>query len=737
MKRITALLLGIYLFVTQVTLTASTTDESSTANTLQLDDTDEDDGTEFKVIIGYRNKPTRDFQVGNLLSRRNNRLRQHEGRGLARVNAIKASLNRTMIRELEQRGDIQYVEEDRRVHLLGEMHTLALKQVQGLSSAIPKPPTYATGACADPDSFKIGIVDSGLDVSHPDLPCANMNDAAQATCVGEEFGIPDGQYWYQPTLSHGTMVGGIISAVRGNNRGISGVLDNSKICLIVARVFADNSDGAADVSSIIDGINWVYEQGAKVINLSLGGPSAGVTDRNFYQAIRDSGVLLVVAAGNDGSSTKSYPASYSSCMSVAAVDENLQHAAFSQYNADVDIAAPGVHILSTSPLGLGALATLSFSNAASFGQFMENSPMPSGSISGPLIECPGLGTTTCPGSSGQVCLIERGENTFEEKALNCEAGGGIAAIIYNNVDFDLQGGALASPTSVTIPVISISQDAGNNLLNNHIGQTVTITSQDGYEYADGTSFSAPFVAGGAASIWQACPSCSADDVEQCLLESAKDLGAAGADDYFGHGLLQVGSAYSCLVDNVQCCDSSGTRAPSPPTPPTPAPAMAPVAAPAPATSQDCSSDEDAYVSCFDNSLTVWQEEICRYCVNAAVPYDVDSLTCADIDDAICPAITDVCAAYCGSCVKSIETYMGCALQTLRSDCKLDCSYGTSGTDDNMTAAPAPSSSGGGVSVGLIGVSSPTTSPSNLRSGATPVGVATAFAAVAGLMVLLV
>lgn len=154
--------------------------------------------------------------------------------------------------------------------------------------------------------------------------------------------------------------------------------------------------------------------GANVINLSLGGAQFSTTANALYSQIRDSGVLVISASGNDGSSQRSYPASYSSVVSVGAVDAQSNHASFSQHNSDVDLAAPGAGILSTVPrgLGLGSITTVAVSGTdkAFSGSIMGESvlpPSPSGS-SGTLVECPNKGAGTCSTSSGgHICIIER------------------------------------------------------------------------------------------------------------------------------------------------------------------------------------------------------------------------------------------------------------------------------------------------------------------------------------------
>merc|ERR1712038_760377 len=94
--------------------------------------------------------------------------------------------------------------------------------------------------------------------------------------------------------------------------------------------------------------------GARVVNMSLGGaPYSGDVDAALTELVAEEDILLVAAAGNYGDSSYLYPASYPSVISVGATDSNDEHAAFSQYNDQVDVSAPGVQILSTLDTDVG------------------------------------------------------------------------------------------------------------------------------------------------------------------------------------------------------------------------------------------------------------------------------------------------------------------------------------------------------------------------------------------------
>jgi serine protease len=229
-------------------------------------------------------------------------------------------------------------------------------------------------------------------------------------------------------------------------------------------------------------------------------------------------------------------------------------------------------------MGTGGLTTLSLSGGAAFTmELMTYSTSPAGGVSGPLVDC-GLGTSRCPGGGGQVCLIQRcvlhidlallemlveilprssnfvdvnrGGNTFEQKALNCQAGGGKAAIVFNN-DASMVNGVLASPTSVVIPTIGATGPNGQTLKSSSLGQVASLQFEIGYAAYSGTSMATPHVSGAVASIWRQCRQCSNTQVVQCLKTTAQDLGSAGYDVQYGNGLIQTKAAFDCLKSS--CC----------------------------------------------------------------------------------------------------------------------------------------------------------------------------------------
>jgi serine protease len=286
----------------------------------------------------------------------------------------------------------------------------------------------SSAACSDPDSFKVAIIDSGVQVGHPDIPCLNIYDP-NTNCKGISIGIDD-LPWYAPKgrfAAHGTHVFGTIGAIGGNGEGVAGMVPNSDgICYLIARVFDDDGNGIY-ASNVFEAIDWALSEGANVINMSLGAKNSYRAGQAAATAAHEQGAVTVSSAGNSGSEFLHYPASYNHVLSVAAVDADETRASFSQYNKKVDVAAPGVDIRST-----------------------------------------------------------------------------------------YLGGAYAAMS--------------------------------------GTSMAAPHVTGAITKVWSVCRQCSNDQVESCLLTTAKS--SSGRTDELGFGIVNAADTYDCLVNRSGCCDEA-------------------------------------------------------------------------------------------------------------------------------------------------------------------------------------
>ena len=149
--------------------------------------------------------------------------------------------------------------------------------------------------------------------------------------------------------SPGTHVAGTIAAVGGNGKGVVGVMSNGEVGLHIVRVFNDEGRFVW-ASGLVAAVEECVKAGSNVVNMSLGGGAFLSFENTAYKRIlEEDNVLLVAAAGNGGNTAKSFPASYDAIISVAAVDSREQLASFSQRNNQVELAAPGVAVLSTTP----------------------------------------------------------------------------------------------------------------------------------------------------------------------------------------------------------------------------------------------------------------------------------------------------------------------------------------------------------------------------------------------------
>lgn len=187
----------------------------------------------------------------------------------------------------------------------------------------------------------IAILDTGCDVSHPDL---KERIIGGKNFTNDDSGNP---YIYRDYNGHGTHVAGTIAAVE-NQKGVIGVAPESN--LLIVKVLDANGSGQYDW--IIKGIQYAIEHKVDIISMSLGGPD-NVTE--LHEAIQKAvfnNILVVCAAGNEGDGRDTteelaYPGAYNEVISVGANTLEHQIAEFSNSNKEVDLVAPGEKILST------------------------------------------------------------------------------------------------------------------------------------------------------------------------------------------------------------------------------------------------------------------------------------------------------------------------------------------------------------------------------------------------------
>lgn len=248
-------------------------------------------------------------------------------KALAKHNIIVANMNKKTFNTVSASHNVATVETDPKRYLMAQTTPYGIPMVQ--ANQLSQNNLSARKVC---------VIDTGYNLGHPDLPDQNNGATGQANngSVGN---------WYNDGNGHGTHVAGTIAAL-ANNEGVVGVYPGVDVHTV--KIFNDSGSWTF-ASDLIGGIQQCADAGANVVNMSLGGGSASTSESNAMQNFVSQGVMLVAAAGNDGNSTLSYPASYDAVISVAAVGSNESHASYSQYNSQVELAGPGSSVYSTYP----------------------------------------------------------------------------------------------------------------------------------------------------------------------------------------------------------------------------------------------------------------------------------------------------------------------------------------------------------------------------------------------------
>jgi serine protease len=390
---------------------------------------------------------------------------------------------------------------------------------------------------------KVCIIDSGYYVNHEDL-----KDSVGSTATGSGPGD-----WSIDSCGHGSHVAGTIAAIAGNNAGVVGA--NPGVSLHIVKVFGndDPDSGSCNwtyASALVAALKLCTDAGANVVSMSLGGGAPSNTEQTAFNNAYKSGVLSIAAAGNAGNNSTSYPAGYSSVVSVAAVDNTETVASFSQRNKDVELAAPGVAVLSSVPWkSVNSLTAQTSPTATTWsGGWIEGAARTTGpGASGQIVDG---GLCTASGAwSGAVVLCQRGTNSFADKVAKVKGGNGIAAVIYNN---SANGCGVFEGTlngTSTLPAIALSCADGaaakaQASIQGTVVSTVEFapTSTGGYEAWDGTSMATPHVSAVAAMIWACNPTKTNQQVRDAMTSTALDKGTRGRDNSYGFGIVQAKAA---------------------------------------------------------------------------------------------------------------------------------------------------------------------------------------------------
>ena len=302
---------------------------------------------------------------------------------------------------------------------------------------------------------------------------------------------------------HGSHVSGTVGAAGNNHLGVVGIDFQARIMALKVSADGSSIDSAAEIAAL-QYATLMKARGVNIValNASFGGGGSTSAESAAIQAAGNAGIVFVVAAGNDAANndtTPSYPASYrlANMIVVAASDQSDALASFSNYGATkVDLAAPGVNILSTVPAVAATTGAFSDVGGSTYSANILTFSGTTAGITDTIYDC-GIGDAAeFPAAvNGHIALIQRGTLTFAAKVTNAMAAGARAAIIYNNISGNFLG-TLGNAAN-WIPTAGISQ-ANGLAIKAALPLTGTITVTADYQYLDGTSMAAPHVSGAVA-----------------------------------------------------------------------------------------------------------------------------------------------------------------------------------------------------------------------------------------------
>jgi len=262
-------------------------------------------------------------------------IRAHGGqliRTYKTIPVVAARLPDAAVSALSRNPEIAYVEPDGACYLVADTVPWGISRVGSYKAQ--------TQAGWNGSGIKVAIIDTGIDLTHPDLRVKG--------------GVSFVEGFSQPLddVGHGTHVAGTVAAL-ANGSGVLGCAPAVDLYAVKVLWAGSSSDPQGYMSDLIAGIDWAATNGMNIANISLKTEYDSTAVHQACDAAYAAGVLLVCAAGNEGKGTDTVvcPARYDSCIAVAAVDASNQRASFSSTGPSVELAAPGVDVQSTLPGG--------------------------------------------------------------------------------------------------------------------------------------------------------------------------------------------------------------------------------------------------------------------------------------------------------------------------------------------------------------------------------------------------
>ncbi|MBQ4835968.1 MULTISPECIES: S8 family peptidase [Pseudoalteromonas] len=399
------------------------------------------------------------------------------------------------------------------------------------------------------NDISVCVIDSGVDSSHPDLP-ANIH-GYHSVYAG---------FWDQDALSHGTHMAGIIAA-QNNGIGVKGALSEGGASLQVHKLIktANGRNSAIWGGNLIEAIEVCANSGAKVINMSLSGEqfspmTMSVIDRLAY----DRGLIFVAAAGNHGSREKKlqgqyndalhYPASYHNVLSIGALETDGNIAAFSPTNPNIDFVAPGSKILSTANRSHYAVQDVVIQHSGGISDALKYTQIDVGLSSYSMqTSLPQQCVYTLTAEDVQQQMTERTlsyqtRQNLSSAQSSCVAEGGKVLLI--NYPQHPNGRLRGIDYYTEFPTLLVHQWP---VVTDSANMSVAIRSyHSDYVVGAGTSQATAIISGGIARLWSQNPNWDRAQIINALRSTSHDLGAAGKDSVYGHGLPNFAEALAYL-----------------------------------------------------------------------------------------------------------------------------------------------------------------------------------------------
>ncbi|MHB9095848.1 MAG: S8 family serine peptidase, partial [Eubacteriales bacterium] len=275
-------------------------------------------------------KPVGDT-VGILKKYRLNLLRRDQRIGYILASAPVGTDIDKLVTDLEKDRSVQYAQPNYIYKLSARPNDPQYSRQWAMPKINAEP---GWGVARSNSAVTIAILDSGVDVNHPDLKgrlVSGTNTVNPLKSTRDDAG-------------HGTHVAGIIGAAVNNGLGVAGVAGIAGVKIMPVKVF--DQWGGSDIS-ISDGITWAADHGAKVMNMSFGSFYRSKVLNDAIDYAYGKGIVMVAAAGNWASEEISYPAAVAKVIAVSALNKSDKLADFSSYGPQIDVCAPGEEIYST------------------------------------------------------------------------------------------------------------------------------------------------------------------------------------------------------------------------------------------------------------------------------------------------------------------------------------------------------------------------------------------------------